>query len=389
MPKIFNTHVIKKIFVQNDVSDDGEVKKNKLRVDWREKLAKVKTLVGLAPRVFEKVSFATTDAIVVIAQVYETFTAAVTVRIDAIASVYERMSTTVSHFIGLRTFERFTTRVSHLIGLRVFETFTARTSQVLSLLRRETVSFLDSHFIGLRTFEKFTAKTSQFIGMAVQQAVSFTATPSIKATARVTQPVSFAGSQAVAAKVVVPLSMVISHTFNGSGDSYANAVVSQTGITNANNALGNNTGNAATAVASSSGLAGITSNTTNFDLVLGIADEDLAGLLSSIDSVTVHLERAGANSGISVGGQGTVNCYWGFGGTPANLIDTGTWSTLGALAKGVVTADITANVANDWSNIDDLRLRFQGSSTSGTGLGATGTASFYRAWVEITASGTA
>lgn len=341
MAKIFQTFV-KKVKRVTQIVDSGDaVLTNKIRIDYREKVGGFLDRIRLAPRTFERAAFTTRDALVVIAK------------------TFEKIAAKLSQFIGLRVFERTGPKDLASIAPRVFERFGGA---------------LTSQFLAPRVFEKTAPKV----------------TVRVDATATVSNFYGSIDSPSIAPRVFELASgPQDTHSFTVTGNGYAESVVTQTGVTNPNNVLGNTTNTAATSSAAASGLAGTTSNTTNFDITLDLPDVDLSNLISTIDSVTVNFERAGAVAGVSVGGRGTINTFWGFGGTPTTAVASETWNRVTALAKGVASADITAQVANDFANVNLLRLRFQGSVTSGAGLGATSTASFFRAWVSFTGNGVA
>lgn len=165
---------------------------------------------------------------------------------------------------------------------------------------------------------------------------------------------------------------------------YANAVASNTGFTNPNNALGNTTGTAATLVATATGLAGTTNNTATGTLVLDFQDVNLGDL--TISAVMVNVERQGATAGVPVAQPtSAVNFQYSF--------DNTNWTTIFALttpatAKAVSTLDLTAAVGQDQSKLSALKVRATGTITSGTGLGATNTVSFFRAWMTVSAART-
>lgn len=170
-------------------------------------------------------------------------------------------------------------------------------------------------------------------------------------------------------------------TLNG----YANQNVSNTGWTNPGNALNNTTGTAATLTATSSGLAGTTNNTTNGTTVLGFRDVNLGDL--TITSVTLQVENSGAGAGVAIA-QPTANIQYQY-----SLNNGSTWTTFfthntATLAKGIRTVNITGIIGQDQTLLSALQIRATGTVTSGTGLGAAYTASFFRAWMTVLANRT-
>lgn len=175
--------------------------------------------------------------------------------------------------------------------------------------------------------------------------------------------------------------IIINATLNG----YANQNVSNTGWTNQANILGNTTNTSASLTATSSGLLGTTNNTTNGTTVLGFRDVNLGDL--TITSVTLQVENSGAGAGVAIQ-QPTANIQYQY-----SLNNGSTWTTFythntATLAKGVRTVDITGIVGQDQSLLSALQIRATGSVTSGTGVGAAYTASFFRAWMTVLANRT-
>jgi hypothetical protein len=165
---------------------------------------------------------------------------------------------------------------------------------------------------------------------------------------------------------------------------YANAVVANTTWANPNNALGNTTGTAATLTATASGLAGTTNNTATGSITLGFQDVNLGDL--TISNVDLFVENQGATAGVAIA-QPTTNIQYQYS------LDGTTFTTLfthntPALPKGIRTVDITALVGQDQAKLSALQIRATGSVTSGTGLGASNTASFFRAWLVVNAART-
>lgn len=175
--------------------------------------------------------------------------------------------------------------------------------------------------------------------------------------------------------------IVINLTLNG----YANANVSNTGWTNQGNILGNTTNTSASLTATSSGLLGTTNNTTNGTTVLGFRDVNLGDL--TITSVVLNAENSGAGAGVAVA-QPTVNIQYQYSTNNGSTWTTFYTHTATALAKGVRTINLTSIIGQNQSLINNFQVRATGTVTSGTGVGAAYTASFFRTWLEITASRT-
>jgi hypothetical protein len=165
---------------------------------------------------------------------------------------------------------------------------------------------------------------------------------------------------------------------------YANAVVANTTWANPNNALGNTTGTAATLTATASGLAGTTNNTATGSITLGFQDVRLGDLI--ISNVDLFVENQGATAGVAIA-QPTTNIAYQYSLDGTNFTTFFTHNTP-ALAKGIRTIDVTALVGQDNAKLSALQIRATGSVTSGTGLGAANTASFFRAWLVVNAART-
>lgn len=174
---------------------------------------------------------------------------------------------------------------------------------------------------------------------------------------------------------------VVEVTLNG----YANQNVQTTTWTNPANALNDTTNTSASLTATASGLAGTTNNTATGILSVGFRDVNLGDL--TITSVTLQVENSGAGAGVAVA-QPTANIQYQY-----SLNNGSTWTTFfthntPALAKGIRTVDITGIIGQDQSLLSALQIRATGSVTSGTGLGAAYTASFFRAWMTVLANRT-
>ena len=372
--------------------DSEEVTGNKVRFDLLEKLARLRTSVATGLRTFERVSFSTTDAIVLLVTVRDQLSTVVTPFVRAVATVGNSISTVVSNFIGLRAFERLTATLWEFIGLRVFETVRTALRHVVGLRVVDRLSARLQHFIGLRAFATCSAQFQHLVGLRAFETATFVATPSVGATATVNAPAEFRDSTAVAPKVTVRTEAQVALTFEattfGSGaGGYAESIDFQTNVNNPNNLLGNTTGTSATAVATSSGIGGLTSNTVNFQIQPFLPDVDLNNLLSTIDQVKLHMESSGSVSGVSVGGEGEIDHGWRSprGGT-LTVFHSAAWDTLNEYAKAIHEVDLTSQI-DSWTKLNGLAGKFQGSVTSGTGLGATSTAHFYRCWYEFTGTG--
>lgn len=175
--------------------------------------------------------------------------------------------------------------------------------------------------------------------------------------------------------------IIIEAALNG----YANQNVQTTTWTNPANALGNTTGTSASLTATASGLAGTTNNTATGILALGFRDVNLGDL--TITSVVLNVENSGAGAGVAIA-QPTANIQYQY-----SLNNGSTWTTFythntPALAKGIRSVDITNIVGQDQSLLSALQIRATGSVTSGTGLGVSYTASFFRAWMVVSANRT-
>lgn len=180
--------------------------------------------------------------------------------------------------------------------------------------------------------------------------------------------------------VLSPEEAVISIDLEG----YIQAVVSNTGFTNPNNVIGNTTNTAATLTATSSGLLGTTNNTTNGTLVASFNAINLGDL--SITSVVFRIESQHANAGVPIT-QPTTNIQYQY-----STNNGSTWTTFytqtANTAKAIRTVDITSIIGQNQTLLNQFRVRATGNVTSGTGLGAGSTASFFRAWLSILANRT-
>lgn len=173
----------------------------------------------------------------------------------------------------------------------------------------------------------------------------------------------------------------INVTLNG----YANQNVATTTWTNPANALGNTTGTASTLTATASGLAGTTNNTATGAITLGFRDVNLGDM--TITSVVLSVENQGATAGVAIA-QPTTNVQWQYSLNNGGSFTTFYTMTTPATAKGIRTVDITAIVGQDQSLLSALQIRATGTITSGTGLGAANTVSFFRAWMTVLANRT-
>lgn len=166
---------------------------------------------------------------------------------------------------------------------------------------------------------------------------------------------------------------------------YANQNVATTTWATPANALGNTTNTASTLTATASGLAGTTNNTATGSITLGFQDVNLGDL--TITNVDLFVENQGATAGVAIA-QPTTNVVWAYslnnGGTFTNFYTMNTPAT----AKGIRTVDITAIVGQDQALLSGLQIRASGTITSGTGLGAGNTVSFFRAWMVVNANRT-
>lgn len=163
---------------------------------------------------------------------------------------------------------------------------------------------------------------------------------------------------------------------------YANAAPSNTGWTNTANAVGNNETDYASLTATSSGLLGTTSNTTNGTLVLGFADPVTQDIPLSGATITLSI-LAGANtSGVLPLGQAwNIQLQYSINGS--------TWTTVGTITGTtnqngqVYSADITSVIAASYTNLNALQVRATGSVTSGTGVSAVAESRFFSANVAF------
>lgn len=159
---------------------------------------------------------------------------------------------------------------------------------------------------------------------------------------------------------------------------YANSVASNSGFTNPDNSLGNTTGNGALLTATSSGLLGTTNNTTNGTIVLDFRDINLGDI--DITSAILSVENDHVNAGVPIT-QPTCSLIFAYstdGSTYTNF-----YTLTGQTAKGIRTIDLTSILSSNKALLNPFRVRATGNVTSGTGVGAASTATFYRAWLTI------
>lgn len=164
-------------------------------------------------------------------------------------------------------------------------------------------------------------------------------------------------------------------------NAYANAVSSNTGWVNPNSALGNTPSVSATLTATSSGVAGTTSNTTTGTLVLALPDLAITDL--ALGAVSLNVQRQCTVGGTAPIGQSvSVQFQYSLNGT--------SWTTFltvaAALGNGTTSVDITGVIAGSYANLNALQVRATGTVVSGTGLGATATVAWFRAWLSFAAS---
>lgn len=340
MAKVFNTFVKKVRRVVQIVGGD-DVLTNRIRIDFRDRLARLLESRSVGLRVLEKARFRTTDALVVIAKAFDPVRFLESARVFATATVFEKLARlSESNFVGIRVFNSISARTSQFIGLRVSEF--SRFSESVFIFARATVQNNTRHRVSqstaLRTFE---------VGASVRTDQSF--------------------------------------TVNAIG--FAESVQSQSNFDTPNNALGNTTNTSALATIASSGLAGTTSNTEAFSIVLEMPNVDLSALISTITNATVNIEHSSDIGGVSVGGATNYQGFYGFNGASDQQVFQANAAVGQAVAKAIASLNITALVANDFARINSLRIRVAGSNTSGAGLGAVANTRVFRAWFTFTGQG--
>lgn len=151
------------------------------------------------------------------------------------------------------------------------------------------------------------------------------------------------------------------------------------------NALANTTGTSAQMTVSSSGLAGLTSNTVSGEIKVGFRNpSELSTLYTLGDTIIINIERALISAGLVPLGQGA-DLDW-----QVSIDGGSSWTTVqndtSAVAKGTISLNITSLVGTAWSRINSLQVRSNGSITSGSGIGVSLTAHFYRTWVTFEAT---
>ena len=155
---------------------------------------------------------------------------------------------------------------------------------------------------------------------------------------------------------------------NASADTWANPP----------NATDNDTGTAATLTATSSGLAGLTSNTTSDTLTLSF-DPIPYGSGEVTSAVVIEIEREVAFSGgLALNQSASVSYEW--------RVDGGTWNVIAtddaAATKGFVSS---APATLTKAQIDNMEIQVVASVTSGSGSGANVQARVFRARRNFTA----
>jgi hypothetical protein len=153
-----------------------------------------------------------------------------------------------------------------------------------------------------------------------------------------------------------------------SGLRASNAVVSQTAVTNPTNVLDTDA-DEATVVATASGVGGVTAVNVVYNLVVSFADFTLAWLddiTQAIAQIRYRIVQGGTNLGPS---QSLVVDY--------SLNDGGSWTTFTTIttqtALTTMNIDLLSLVGDDWTKLNQLRIRLSGTIGSGTGLGANNT----------------
>jgi len=153
-----------------------------------------------------------------------------------------------------------------------------------------------------------------------------------------------------------------------SGLRASNVVVSQTAVTNSANVLDTDA-DEATVVATASGIGGITAVNVAFSLVVSFADFTLSWLddiTQTIAQVRYRIVQGGTNLGPT---QSLVVDY--------SLNDGGSWITFTTItaqtALTTMNIDLLSLVGDDWTKLNQLRIRLSGTIGSGTGLSATNT----------------
>lgn len=149
----------------------------------------------------------------------------------------------------------------------------------------------------------------------------------------------------------------------------ANVVVSQTAITNPNNVLDTDA-DEATVVATATGVGGITAVNVPYSIVVSFADFVLSWLTDITSAqivVPYRIFLGGTNLGPTQSILMEYSLNEGVGWT------TFLNSTTQQVAVLNVTADILTAVGDDWTKLNQLRVRISGTIGSGTGVGANNT----------------
>lgn len=149
----------------------------------------------------------------------------------------------------------------------------------------------------------------------------------------------------------------------------ANVVVSQTAVTNPNNVLDTDV-DEATVVATATGVGGVTVANVPYSLVVSFADFVLSWL-TDITSAQIVVPYRIFQGGTNLGPTQSVLMEY-------SLNDGVGWTTfLNSTTQQVAVLNATANilsaVGDDWTKLNQLRVRISGTIGSGTGLGANNT----------------
>ena len=152
------------------------------------------------------------------------------------------------------------------------------------------------------------------------------------------------------------------------------------GWENPNNALGNTANTAATLSASSSGLRGGTSNTTSGDIVLDFKDINIGDLTLDVASARIEIERtdAGLLSRPTSNIEFQISLDSGSSFTTFYVLNT-------EIGRSIIVLDLLSLILGDTTKLSQILLRAVGTVTSGTGLGASTTASIFRKVIIVTA----
>lgn len=164
---------------------------------------------------------------------------------------------------------------------------------------------------------------------------------------------------------------------------WANFNITTTSWTNPNNAIDKDIATFAHAIATATGIGGITNATILPDLVTSYIDQPVIFISFAIDSVVWEYRWQTLSAGTQVT-AGTVNVNVRYSTDDGGAYTIAENVTAAVSDPGEMTVDLTA-IANTWTKINQFRRRVDGTITSGTGLGKTQTMRWFYSRLRIQA----